>query len=198
MAISASHDKNKVVTGKVRLSFPNLFAAKAMEEGKPAKYSCQILIPKDDTETIEAIKAAGAYAAKDQAHKFKRGKVPAHYLTTLRDGDDDPKVDPEERPELAGHMFMNVNNTRRPNVVDRRRQPIADESEIYAGCYVRVQLSAYVYNVDTNQGVTFGLDNVQKLSDGEPLSGGGMKAADAFDELEDDEDDMEDIDDDLI
>ena len=39
---------SKVVTGKVRLSYPQLFEPKAFEPGDPERYSCMILIPKTD------------------------------------------------------------------------------------------------------------------------------------------------------
>ena len=41
-----------------------------------------------------------------------------------------------------------------------------------------------------NRGMTFGLENVQKVRDGEMLGGGASRAEDDFDVLEDDEDDI--------
>ena len=51
-------------------------------------------------------------------------------------------------------------------------------------------MSAYCYNTNGNRGVTFGLENVQKVRDGEMLGGGASRAEDDFDVLEDDEDDI--------
>ena len=47
----------KVITGKVRMNYTNLFTPKAvdLEEGK---YSLSILIPKADIDTVEKVKEA--------------------------------------------------------------------------------------------------------------------------------------------
>jgi hypothetical protein len=55
--------------------------------------------------------------------------------------------------------------------------------EAYGGAYMRAQIHAYWYDVKGNKGVTFGLDNVQFVRDGEPF-GGRQKAEDAFDAIE--------------
>ena len=50
--------ETKLTTGKVRLSYANIWKPKAMAEGQEAKYSVSLLIPKSDTKTVNAIKAA--------------------------------------------------------------------------------------------------------------------------------------------
>ena len=68
-----------------------------------------------------------------------------------------------------------------------------EPEEIYSGCYVRASINAYAFNIQGNSGVSFGLNNIQKVRDGEPLGGGGSKAEDDFDDdFEDDfaEDDL--------
>lgn len=56
---------------------------------------------------------------------------------------------------------------------------IKDPSEFYAGCYARCSLDVYAYSRAGNNGVAFGLVNIQKTRDGESLSG-RMKAQDEF------------------
>lgn len=80
--------------------------------------------------------------------------------------------------ERGGH-FINIKTTIRPGVVDQNVQPILDESEFYRGCYAIAQIDAYGYEVKGNKGVSFGLQNIQKVADGEPLSG-RQRAEDAF------------------
>ncbi|MCL6888108.1 DUF2815 family protein, partial [Clostridioides difficile] len=46
--MSNSVQSTKVVTGKVRLSYCNIFKSRAMVEGAEPKYSVCILIPKSD------------------------------------------------------------------------------------------------------------------------------------------------------
>ena len=46
----------KVVTGKVRFSFVNVFEARAFGDNKDPKYSVMLLIPKTDIGTISRMK----------------------------------------------------------------------------------------------------------------------------------------------
>lgn len=170
----------KVVTGVVRLSYANIWTAKSINGGAP-KFSTSILIPKSDTATVQKIKAA-IQAAYDEGQGKLRGtgkSVPAlsALKTPLRDGD-------SERPDdeaYAGHWFINANSNTAPGVVDMNRQPILDTSEIYSGVYARVSLSLYAFNSNGNRGIACGLQNVQKIRDGESL-GGKAKAEDDFDD----------------
>lgn len=189
--VTKTSSPTRVVTGKVRLSYVHLFEPWKSEgtEGD-AKYSCVILIPKSDKKTLGDIRRAIQAAAEAGASKHFGGKVPKNLSTTLRDGDDDENVDTDDSPEYAGHMFMNVGSKTRPGLVDKNVQPILDSTEIYSGCYARVDMNAFSYSVSGNRGISFGLNHVQKWSDGEYL-GGRSRAEDAFDALDDeDEDDL--------
>jgi hypothetical protein len=175
----------KVVTGVCRLSYANIWNPKSINGGTP-KYSTSVLIPKTDTKTVAKLKAAIQAAYEEGEGKLKgNGKtVPAlsSLKTPLRDGD-------EERPDdlaYAGHWFINANSNSAPGVVDANREPIYDTSEIYSGVYARVSLSFYAFNSNGNRGIACGLQNVQKIRDGEPL-GGKSRAEDDFDtELDED------------
>lgn len=184
--LKASVKDNRVVTGKVRLSYANLNEPRSIENG-PAKYSAVIVIPKDDKATYDAIRKAQAHTVKNGKHKWG-GKIPPSFkgsLFTMHDGDEE--ADLERNPEYEGCWYMNVSNTRQPGLLDRARQPILDATEVYSGCYARVAISCFPFNQQGNKGVSFGLDHVQKLADGEPL-GNMITAEAAFDDLDDDED----------
>lgn len=43
----------KVITGKVRFSYVNIFKSRAFQAGQDAKYSVCLLIPKEDKATIK-------------------------------------------------------------------------------------------------------------------------------------------------
>lgn len=180
----------KIVTGKARLSFPSLFEPKAMP-GAPqetAKYSASLIIPKSDTETLNKIQQAINSATEiGKADKFG-GKVPPNLKTTLRDGD----VERPDDPAYADSYFLNVTSKRKPGLVDQRKQPITDETELYAGCYVRASINFYAYNANGNKGISAGLNNMQKWAEGEPLSG-GTTAEEDFDEIEVSEEDLNSI-----
>jgi hypothetical protein len=195
MAISAKQNDNKVVTGEVRLSYTHVFEPFSNDPEKPKKFSTAILIPKSDTATINAIKKAALHAAKNG--KAFGGKVPPQILknpaTTLHDGD--AEADLEKNPEYAGHYYMTISSNVQPGIVDRDKMPILDTSEVYSGCYARVAMGAFAYSNSGNKGVSFGLNHVQKLRDGENLAG-MSRAEDEFDDLDDA--DLEDDDEGLI
>lgn len=177
----------KVVTGKVRLSYVHLFEPYSPNEDSPEKYSCVILIPKSDKTTLKAIDEAVKNAAENGKDRIFNGKVPASLKTTLHDGDEEADLD--RNPEYAGHMYMSVSSKTKPGIVDQQLNPILDASEVYSGCYARVSIGAFAYNVQGNRGVSFGLNHVQKAGDGDFL-GGRSRAEDDFTALSDDEDDL--------
>lgn len=159
----------KVVTGKVRLSYANLFEPKALSDGAKAKFSVSLIISKDDTQTIEAINAAIDNAIIEGTSSKFGGKKPnrASIKTPLRDGD----LERDDDPAYKNAFFLNANSYTAPQIVDTDLNAILDKSEVYSGCYARVSISFYAYNSNGNKGIACGLGNVQKLEDGEPLSG---------------------------
>lgn len=175
-------NNTKVVTGmNTRLSYAHLFEPVSINGGAE-KYSVSVLIPKDNKATIEKIEKAVDAAIEEGIAKFG-GKKPnkGAIKLPLRDGD-------IERDDEAykGHYFVNANSLTAPQVVDTQLNPILDKSEVYSGCYGRVSLSFYAFNSNGNKGVACGLNNVQKVRDGEPL-GGRTTAADDFGTLDDDD-----------
>ena len=56
----------------------------------------------------------------------------------------------------------------------------------FIGAYGRASISFYAFNSNGNRGIACGLNNLQKISDGEPL---GSKATAESDFATDDEDD---------
>ena len=169
----------KLVTGKVRLSYVNVF-----EMNDKGKYSVAILIPKTDKATIDKVKAAIEAVKADAKSATTWGsKFLASFKTPLRDGDTDRDV--EKSPEYKGCYFINCNSGQKPGVVDAQLNPVMDKSEVYSGCYGRVSINLYPFNVDDNKGIAAGLNNLQKLADGEALSG-RSRAEDDFTAVEDD------------
>lgn len=180
------NNPTKVITGvNTRWSYVNAWEAKSINGGAP-KFSVSLIIPKSDTKTIEKIKAAIQAAYEEGQGKLKgNGKsVPALSVlkTPLRDGD-------AERPDdeaYADAYFINANSATAPGIVDADRNPILDRSEVYSGVYGRASINFYVFNSNGNKGIACGLNNLQKIKDGEPL-GGKSRAEDDF-ATEDDED----------
>lgn len=175
----------KVVTGEVRLSYVHLFQPFSNIDGAEPKYSVVLVIPKKDKVTIKKLRDAQQAALEAGKAKFG-GKIPKVWKDTIHDGDEE--ADLEKSPELEGCIYLTVSNKTRPGVVDRRLNEIDDPTEVYSGCYARVSLNAFAFNTGGSKGVSFGLNHVQKLRDGEPLDG-RTKAEDDFDSLDDDESD---------
>ena len=174
----------KVIIGvNTRWSYVNAWELKSINGGAP-KYSVSLIIPKSDTKTIEKIQAAIQAAYEEGQGKLKGKSVPALSVlkTPLRDGD-------AERPDdeaYADSYFVNANSGTAPGIVDADRNPIIDRFEVYSGVYGRASINFYAFNSNGNKGIACGLNNLQKIRDGEPL-GGKTRAEDDF-ATEDDDD----------
>ena len=57
-----------------------------------------------------------------------------------------------------------------------------DRDEVYSGCYANVSVNFFAFNTEGNIGIGCGLGNIQKIKDGERLSG-GASADDDFDDM---------------
>jgi ABC-type glycerol-3-phosphate transport system substrate-binding protein len=177
----------KVITGKdTRWSYANVWEPKSINGGVP-KFSVSLIIPKSDKKTIEAIKKAIQAAYKEGESKLKgnsRSVPPLESIKTpLRDGD-------TERPDdeaYANSYFLNANSTTQPGIVDANVQPILTRSEVYSGVYGRASINFYAFNSNGNRGIACGLNNLQKIRDGEPL-GSRTSAEDDFADFAEEDD----------
>lgn len=169
----------KAVTGKVRFSYVNVFQPRAAMPGQEPKYSVCLLIPKSDTATVNKLKAA-IQAAAEAGKASWGGKVPAGIKLPLRDGDAE-----RDSAEYKGHWFINASSKQRPGVVDASLNPILDAGELVSGDYGRASVNFFPYSNSGNRGIGAGLQNIQKLADGEPLSG-RSRAEDDFSSADDD------------
>ena len=173
-------NNTKVITGKVRFSYANVWEPKSIN-GEDEKYSVSLIIPKNDTKTINDIKKSIEVAKQDGKAKFG-GRIPANLKTPLRDGD----IDRPDDEAYKDSYFINANSKDKPQIVDKNVKPILDQSEVYSGCYGRASITFYAFNSNGNKGIACGLGNLQKLADGEALSG-RTKAEDEFSTFEDED-----------
>jgi hypothetical protein len=182
----------QITTTLVRFSYANVFEAKENLNGD-MKFGSSLIIPKSDKAGLKKINAA-IKAAIEEGKSLWGGKIPKGLKLPLRDGD----IDRDEKPEYAGAMFLNANSGRRPQVVDANRNEILDEDAFYSGCYGRASLNFYPFNAGGSKGIAVGLNAVQKLKDGEPLSAAHVDVDQAFGDLDgidldDDELSIEDL-----
>ena len=184
--MSKFNNPTKVITGvNTRWSYVNAWEPKSINGGAP-KYSVSLIIPKSDTKTLEKIRAAIQAAYEEGQSKLKGNgrSVPAlsALKTPLRDGD-------AERPDdeaYANSYFVNANSGTVPGIVDADRNPILERSEVYSGVYGRASINFYAFNSNGNKGIACGLNNLQKIRDGEPL-GGKSRAEDDFAEADEED-----------
>lgn len=179
------NNPTKVITGpKTRWSYANIWQAKSINGGAP-KFSVSLIIPKSDTKTVAAVKNAIQAAYEEGQSKLKGNSksVPALSVikNPLRDGD-------TERPDDEAYKdsyFVNANSATAPGIVDAARNPIIEHSEVYSGVYGRASINFYAFNSNGNRGIACGLNNLQKIADGDPL-GGKSRAEDDFADEDDD------------
>lgn len=176
-----STQSTKVITGKVRFSYAHVFEPKSIEDGGEKKYSVNLIIPKTDTVTIEKIEeAVEAAKVAGKASKWG-GKIPTNLKLPLRDGD-------AERPDDENYensYFINASSRNKPGIVDVNKDEIMTKDEFYSGCYGRASVNFYAFNVSGNKGIAAGLNNLQKLEDGEHLAGGSSAAEDFAEDFDD-------------
>lgn len=171
---------DNIITPIFRAGYVGLFTPKAPKDNPNGakKYSMRaIFMPDAD---LSAIKASAKAVAEE---KWGVGKVPKNIRNPFRTNAElDNPI--EGVPDDAIIMTFNANEDRRPGLVDQSRQDIIDESEVYSGAWYRAQIRAYAYENAGNRGVSFGLQNVQKVKDDEPLGAGRIPASKAFESFD--------------
>lgn len=167
-----------ITTGKVRASFVYIFQPR-QQDGGDAKYSITLLIPKTDMNTLNAIYAEIEKAKQDGAQKVFGGSVPPGCRIPIYDGDG---LRPSGEPfgeECRGNMVITASAKIQPSIVGLDMQTILNPSEVYSGCYIRANINFFAYNQNGNKGIGCGLNAVQKIEEGEPLTA-RVSAEDAF------------------
>lgn len=172
----------KVKMGEVRFSYVNVFKPQPNDDGVD-KYSVSVIIPKSAKKTIAEIERAVKNARVAGADKIGKGNV----KLPLRDGDEDK---PEDEA-YADSYFFSATSTRRPGLVDIKKQPITDPEEFYSGCYGYVSINFYAFKKKGNKGVAAGLNNILRTRKGDYL-GGSVSADVDFEDLELDESEFQD------
>lgn len=175
----------KVVFGPCRLSYTHVFS-KYSPDGDAAsgKYMTNVLIPKEEKETIKAIQQAIEAAKKAAVTSKWGGREPKKLDMPLRNGDTDKEDD-----VYSGHFYVNAKSNTRPGVCDKNKSPIMDEDEIYSGVWAIVSVTFFGYDISGNRGVACGLNNIMKFKDGERLGGRASAETDFADiDMEDDDD----------
>lgn len=173
----------KLITPPFRGSFVALVKpvnVKGETDPDKAKFQLTVVLSKKDAFWK---KIAGII---DATAKEKFGKIPPKLKRPVKDGDE------SDYPEFAGCFTLQAQANRKPDVCDKGLNPIMDADELYSGAWYRASIRPYAWDHPTGgKGVSFGLDNVMKVKDDDPLSGSGTAAGDFADFAEDDDGDAE-------
>lgn len=164
-------DKNeriRLMTPVFRVSFPQLFEAKAYGDGE-AKFSLSAIVRKDvsgkDKQLLAAMYKAAEKVAIDKFGEaaFRKMRKLNQFKWPIRDG---------EEKDLDGYgpdvVFFTLSTKMAPGVIGRNKEPL-QEKDLYAGCYARATVSPYAFD-NKSKGVAFGLNNVQKVGEGEAFT----------------------------
>ena len=181
MPNEAAAGNTNLMTPEFRVAYANVFKPRKNDLSGEDEYSINMLFaPGAD---LTALKAAAREAL---VKKF--GPDPSKWPTGLRnpfrdqaerqrkDANGVPLTGPNGQPLLqdghvAGAIFLSCKSKQRPGLVDEAVQDIIQEHQFYSGCYARATVRPYYYDNKGNRGVAFGLQNIQKLRDGDPLGG---------------------------
>lgn len=169
-----------VMTPEFRVSWPKVFKPELNKLNGKMEYSLVALFPKGAD--LSALKAA-AQEAIIKKWGADKAAWPAKLKTPFRDQGEKEKLTDGRLILPAGYekgaIFITLKSTQKPGVVDASVQDIINEHEFYSGCWARATVNAFTYSQLGNMGVSFGLQNLQKTKEGEPLSG-RMKAENEF------------------
>jgi hypothetical protein len=167
----------------VRLSYPHLFKAKAAVDapGSEPKFSASFILDK-----------------KTQGDQIK--KVQEAIDTLIKE--EKLKVDPDKRclkdgavkPDTYGDTvyFINSSSTLRPQVVDRKKTPVAEADNIvYGGCYVNAVIRLWAQNNQFGKRINASLEVVQFVKDGEAFGRKPVDVDEALPDLDDEGDGLD-------
>ena len=174
----------KITTPEALLSYEHLFEPTSPEgSGAEPQYSACLVFNKetDLSDLKKAVDDAGKAKWGEKYDSLKEsGSLRLPFRTDRL----------KEKGYQNGSIYLNVRSKQQSGIAskyagpDGKPQLIKDPAEVYSGCKDRATLSVFAYEKAGNRGVSFGLNNVLKLDDGERLDG-RLKAEDDFEAIED-------------
>lgn len=159
----------------VRLSFPQLFVPKAVQQGGEAKYSASFLLDKTtDAAQIDAIRNAMFKVATEKWGSAD--KIPKSLKKCLHEG-----TEKDYDGYGPDNMFISASATIRPTVIDRNMSPLdANSGRPYAGCLVHAVIRLWAQDNQFGKRINAQLQGVQFAGDGEAFGAAPFDAAQHF------------------
>jgi hypothetical protein len=180
----------KIITSPATLSYPHLDKPQPAEDGKKPKFSATLVFEPRHLETPEgkatmaALQAAAVAAAIEKfgaefLHPVSGAKLSA--ADAIREGviRSPFRKDAAAKGYPVGSIFVNARTEQAPGCVFSYKEEGGDKPAkipqesirevLYAGAQVRASVVAFGYNQAGNKGVSFALNNVQKVGEGKRL-----------------------------
>lgn len=185
MVEKAKAQKRKsLITPEATAIFVYVFEPReSMNEGSPAQYQMSLLFKKN--QDISPLRIAVRKLAREKFGE-RAGKLRDPFRS----------VDEMDTPieGFRGGVFITAKSKSRPGIVDSDLQPITEPMDFYPGCICRASVVPFAFDKKGSKGVSFLLNNIQKLKDGDRLDG-KKRAEDEFDAVGSaDEDDVDPLD----
>ena len=154
----------RVITPVFRASYANLLEPQETLNGD-LKFQVSMVfdtanMTKKDQELWKKMKVAANLAVTEKWPDKK---------TRPKDLRNPFRTDKDDLP--GGDTFVRAASTDRPKIIDSSNQPLTESDEVYSGMFARASVTAFAYDQKGNRGVSFGLNNVLKVKDGERLDG---------------------------
>ena len=165
-----------------RLSFASLYQAVEKFGGEP-KFSAVFLVDKTTDEGKQTLADFKEVCRQLEKEHFKGAELPIDKLP-IKPGDDDdgnPKYD-----GWGGMLAISAANKKRPLIIGRKRQPVADgdEDAPYSGCYVNAIVDCWALTGQYGPRIVASLEAVQMAKDGEAFVASTVNVETDFDDVE--------------
>lgn len=188
-------ERKQIILPVVRLSYPNLFTARAMKSDdgtdKPPEYSASFILDKKIHAAV--IREIEAEVKKVAIEKW--GAIPKKFRSCLRDGSTFTDKDDETKDGYGdGVMAINARSKAKQHTFRRDKSP-ADEDELYGGCFVNAVITLWTWEHPANgKGVSANLGPVQFVKNGPRFGAPLIDGNEVFEDLGEpdpgDDDDM--------
>ena len=170
----------------VRISFPSLFEAKAVNgEGEPRFSAAFVIVPGSENAKVlaNALDAVakekwGAKAAGILGELKQKGRVAFKESPLSKDG--------EVYDGFEGMFSLNASNQQRVAVIDRDTTPLTpQDGRPYGGCFVDASIDLWAQDNSWGKRINAKLRWVQFRGDGDAFSGGAPVSQDEFESIAD-------------
>lgn len=160
----------RIYTPMFRVSYPNVLEQRKDKQGNLTdKYDLQGICTPEEFEPMKKFAEDALKAKFGPKAKFFHPPANPEYRAPWRNGDE--AFDTEAEPHYAGMVVFSLKsgNNRKPGLVQPDgKTPITKKEDFYGGCYAYAKISTYAYDRE-GKGISFGVDNICKLKDGEPF-----------------------------